>query len=663
MTTIRLQPISQQITPQGRGPSPRANIVDVSSGLEAIASGIQKSFDAAERKAQDDDRVQAAKLQNEAAVQFSQWMRESQDSWKRGDKDLPDQFAETFDQWSGAAIGGFKTKEGKQVFAERMNAMRTAMFESSVGWQANTNKNLKLIDLDDSIGNAQKIAAEYPAMAQVLHEQFKEDLNGTAFDAVTTEKLSREMGNRSSLAAEMSLLESAPDSWSADKERWSWNQLTLEQQRALTDRQATMLKQRAQRGRDLFDESVRDHTAMYMEGVTPPRELTKAEFVNKYGEEGEYRFNELQSAKRYGGILSELKNMSPSEMSEVVRAEAPQAGEGFAKASERSRMLAAAASQIIDQRKKDPGLYSMQSPLVEGSRTTEEAAASSIVVQKLWGIQNPKPLPKETASDIVNEISSLNGDEAVRRMAGLKAEYGKAYTPVFSQLAAAGLPASYVAIGAGMQPAPASTLASVANVDMKSLKAQLPAGITPKSVSDELSSQAQSYIQSMAGMSGGEKTIDAMLEASERLAYKYVAGGASAPAAAEKAWRDVIGEKYEYTEYNGQQVRVPATVDAGVVRSGLRAVADRITSKSLLMPRDDLLDFQPEQWAEHVKENGYYVTTENEDGAYLFVDGAVVIDWQGNPFKVLWRDTIDPNAKRLEPFKPDVGTAFAPGGF
>jgi len=666
MTTIRIPQIGRQITPQGRGPSPRANIVDVSSGLESIGKGIEQIGDAVERKKLNDDQIQLLKTQNDASERFTQWMEDAQNKWTMGQPDMPQQFGEEFDKWTASAGGNFKTTKGQQAFKERMDALRSGMLKSAIGWQANTNTKLNIVALDDARINAVKMAARNPEIAQALAESHASGLKDVMIEAPVKAEIGRRYFNDVSLAAEASLLDRAPEAYKADDSRWSWSQLTLEQQERLKNQRDAVLKQKSAKERDLFDEQVKDNTAMYMAGVQPPNEITEAEFVKKYGtQEGPYRFSEYSKARGFGVDVNSLKDMTPKEMEAVLAKNIPTPGEGFASASQRSASLQAAAQTVLDNRAKDPGLYAMQSPLVRISKTEPEQVASSIAVQKSWGISSPKPFPKGVASQKVAEIATMAGDAAVQELNEMKLRYGKNYGAVFSQLASAGLPASYVAIGAGMDSAPASALASIANVDMKSLKAQLPPGITPKAIGDELSGHAGNYIQSLSGMAGSDKTIDAMLEASERLAYKYIAAGSKASAAAEKAWGDVIGSKYDFVLFNGNQVRIPRTVSSGLVSDGLDNIMDRLTDKALMPPKIDLRDYQPEQWADHVKDNGYFVTTENEDGAYLFVDGALVLDAQGKPFTVSWGEALQPSAKRMEPFKEQVGTVFTPqvGGF
>lgn len=660
MATIRIPEFQQQLAPQGRGPSPRANIVDVSSGLQSVAQNIQGVADAIERKKIDDDLLNLTRVQNEGAVQWATWINEAQNSWKRGDAELPQQFTELFDQWQSEIVPSFKTRQGKIEFEQRMAAFRAGAVKSAINWQASTNERLKMLDLDMAVQNMEKAAAGNPMVAEVLAQGFISDTDKMILAPEQRQAQQAQAKNRVGWSAELALLDKAPSAWSPDDKRWSWNQLTAEQQRRIKDMHENQLKQLDQRGRDLFDERVRDNTAMFMEGIEPPQEITKQEFIDKYGEEGEYRFNEYIAARDFGTAVGEFKNASVDEITQTLTASRPKPGEGFAKASQRFDMLQKAAAQVVSQREKDPGLFAAQSPLLQNVEDPQQRASLSLSIQKRWGVQNPLPLPKEQANSIVAEITRQPGDQALMTLNQLKADYGKAYGPVFAQLSAAGLPSAYVAIGAGMPEQSASILASVAQTDIKDLKAQLPPDVTPKIVNDAIGQEAQPFIQSMAGNSGGDKTISAMMESAERLAYKYVAGGMSGDKAGKRAWEQVVGAKYNFFSVNGSMVRVPISQNSSTVEDGLNAMMDRLTDAALQTPFADIPGVKKGEWAEHIKRNGYWVTDESDAGAYLFVDGAVVNDYRGKPFRVLWSETLDPRAKRLEPTGKQVGTTFTP---
>lgn len=662
MAVIKIPQYERQVTPQARGATPQMNQIDVSSGLESIGRSIAEVGDAIERKRLDDDAVAINKIQSEAEVQWSDWMNQSQDNWKRGGKDLPAQFFENFDKWQKETSPALQTKEGKRIFEQRMRDFRTALGKSAVGWQASTNEKLKLLDLGESRENMKKTAAANPALAEMVATRFVDDTNNMILSPEQRVMQQQAAKNEVAFAAEIGAMEKAGEVWKPDDKRWSWSNLTFEQQTRLKDMAEAQKKQRQAVGRNLFDERVRDATAMYLDGEQPPQEISRAEFVAHYGEEGGYRYDEMIGARDYGQVVSSFSNKSADEMEGILRAAVPKPGDGYAKDSQRFDAMKRAAKQVIQQREKDPGLYGAQSFVASVAKSPEAQILSSLAVQERWGISNPKPLPKEVASEKVAELTAMQGNQVTQELAQMQEDYGKAYPKVFAQLSEQGLPPAYVALGLGMSPAPAALLAEVANVDMKELKASVPSGISPKDITQALAEHAVDFNSSLVGMPGSEKTYNTMIEAAERLAYRYVRqNGESAESATEKAWEAVIGDKYRFEEVNGNKVRIPETQPADNIRSGMQAalgvVSEAMIDKSFLSGPG----YKPEQLTATIQSRGYFVTTEEEDGAYLFMDGRPVPGPGGELIKFTWQQFLDPGRIRKAPAK--YQEPLSTGGF
>ena len=234
MSTIKIQQYDRQIAPSGRGMTPQMNNIDVSSGIEAIGQGIASIGDAIERKNLDDDAVAINKIQSNAEVQWTDWMNQSQDSWQRGDKELPAQLFENFDKWQKETSPGFKTKQGKAIFEQRMREFRSSLGKSALNWQASTNEKLKLGDLELSRENMQKVAAANPSLAEGIATRFAQDTNNMILSPEQRQRQQMAAQNEVALAAEIGLIEKGLNDWKPGK-RWSWDNLTFEQQQRLKD--------------------------------------------------------------------------------------------------------------------------------------------------------------------------------------------------------------------------------------------------------------------------------------------------------------------------------------------------------------------------------------------------------------------------------------------
>lgn len=397
----------------------------------------------------------------------------------------------------------------------------------------------------------------------------------------------------------------------------------------------------------LFGQRVQDEIAMHRDGVEPPNPLSLTDFIATYGaEEGAFRFGELQSERQYGQAVKQAMNASPEEQQALLQKMTPQPGEGYQVQSARFDQMRSAVAQVNAMREKDPGLYAMRG---NEDLPPDQQVRASLAVQERWGVQKPKPLPNAVSSQLVAQFSTLPGNDAAAKFSELQMTYGKQYPAVYKQLVADGLPPAFVAIGAGMEPGPAALLAEVANIDMKELKASLPGGVTSKDVSAQLSTLGSDFTASMAGMPGSETTFSAMRDAAERLAYRYARQeGVSAAAAAERAWGDVVGKRYTFKEHNGGVIRIPAGIP-GSVTGRLDDVKAKITPDLFAEAIGATAGYDPEQMASTIQARAQFVTTEDEDGVYLFMDGRPVPAKAGGIIKFTWQNLLDPGSIRRTP--------------
>jgi hypothetical protein len=288
----------------------------------------------------------------------------------------------------------------------------------------------------------------------------------------------------------------------------------------------------------------------------------------------------------------------------------------------------------------------------------DQQAAASIAVQKRWGIASPKPLPNAMASNMVKTFSQLPGKDAAAQFMALEQQFGKAYPEVYSQLVGAGLPSAFVAIGAGMEPGPAELLAEVANIDIKELKGNLPDGVAPEDVTKVIQSEADSFNKSLVGMPGSEKTFTAMTEAAERLAYRYVRQSGQSPAsAASQAWKEVLGGRYEFNEFNGGVTRIPNNLPVELITDNFKTVLGKLTSYNIGDAVLKTPGYNEGQLLKMLKSQGYFVTTEQEDGVYLFMGGRPVPGKGGGLIKFTWQQLMDPGRiQTAEPVRKELST-------
>lgn len=403
--------------------------------------------------------------------------------------------------------------------------------------------------------------------------------------------------------------------------------------------------------KSLFGQRVQDEIAMHRDGVEPPSPLSLSDFVATYGpDEGAFRFNELQSERQYGLMVKQAVSASPEEQVKMLEQMQPQPGEGYQVKSQRFDQMRSAIAQVNAAREKDPGAYALRQPGME-KMTPDQMAQASLAIQNRWGIANPKPLPNAVSSQIVKSFSQMPGKDAAAQFLALEQQYGAAYPEVYSQLVGDGLPSAFVAIGAGMQGGPAELLAEVSNIDIKELKNNLPDGVAPKDITKVITSQANDFNRSLVGMPGSEKTYSAMTEAAERLAYRYVRqNGQSAESAATQAWNDVLGSRYEFVEKNGGVARIPNHLPVDDISDNFDDVLNIVTPYLIADAVMKTPGYDEKQLLKMIKSRGYFVTTEKEDGVYLFMDGRPVPGKAGL-VKFTWDQILDPNRIQTKPIE------------
>lgn len=644
MTTIKIQQYDRQVSPQSRGATPQMNLVDVSSGMESIGRGIEQVGDAIERKRLDDDAVAISKIQSEAEVQWSDWMNQSQDSWKRGGKELPAQFFESFDKWQKETTPALQTKEGKRIFDERMRQFRTVMGKSAVGWQASTNEKLKLLDLGEVRENMKKTAAANPALAEMVASRFVSDTDSMILSPEQRQEQQIRAKNEVAFAAEIGLLDKAAEAWGPDDKRWSWGNLTFEQQERLKgiaeqqkrDREADVRNKR--NAQEQADHAVaKDITDAKLQGfkVSPAASAQAAAITAAYKDKP--WAVALAGANKYADEARTMAQWPIQEQQKVALAAAaavPTAAPGdVGFAADRAKFLAQRfqdnAKRIVD----DPYSYyedvygneiqplNRVDPLPAQIDARKEAA---FVVRAATGV-NPGVLRPQEAPQFAEMLAKASPDEALSIINQLAAGDQETAKATFDQLGKA-IPAYGVA---GKMQATGAKLADgrmVGSVMLTGHKALEAKAVKFKKPSDIDSAISEEVGEMFANAPGEYETARDAVK--WLLAGKAVASGSFDYEPTSGDINDAIQEVVNPVTYKGGKVSAPVGTDPSdfdevvepKIEAAIAAASMSDENKRLLTSRHRLLD-------------------SSGDGVYelAWSSGVRVLDAQGYPIKVSYK--------------------------
>lgn len=418
---------------------------------------------------------------------------------------------------------------------------------------------------------------------------------------------------------------------------------------------------------------VKDFQAMAVDGVQiPPDSIpNEQEMVRVYGpEEGGRRFRDAvvpllqlnKDVQRVAGITRE-------DQEALYAKRRPTAGEGYAQGKAIENSLGQAINLVRKRQDEDPGGFVVStSAEVRNSwmraqaisqtgdanaarRAFEDFSRSSLEEQRRLGMPKNAVLPNSIASAVVDSFYADKGQNAAQTIAQLSSQWGEAWPQVYSQIQKS-IPGSAVVIGSGMDPtsAAAGLLVRASQMSDKDLKEGLAADqitdvhkIIPEKLID--------YRLALSQTVGGNELFNTFSDQTEKLALMYVRQGKKPKDAAELAYQDVIGSRYEFVSSRGAIYMVPKAYEVNqVVRGADRAIVE-IGSLDLEIPKSRAGLNEEQRKSAYIsilKSQAYWLTAPGDVGLMLYSNGSAVLDSEGRPiirgwyfFQQMARDVSD----------------------
>jgi len=425
----------------------------------------------------------------------------------------------------------------------------------------------------------------------------------------------------------------------------------------------TLANQATATGRFTMDERVTDTRAAFRTTGDAPNAPTAGELVAVYGQErGPRLYEELQAEKRFGQVAQQVWNMSPQERVNLLAANQPDPKQpGYAEGLKRVDDLQRIMQQADRQRDHDPAAYAAtRSPIAKAAFETlnkaieskdpvaaktaaDRYAIATLAEQRRLGAANPQILTKGMADAMIMGFNSQEegGQNAAQLVRAASETWGKHWNAVYDQVSEK-LPPGALVIGAGMHGAPAELMARVTRMKREDLIKGLQTNDV-KGVTDALPAIMAPLRETLAKQ-GDISTFSTYFRETEKLALHYVSEGKSPANAAQQAFSEVAGERYDFQPtYRVPRMHENVPVDIPAVKRGAAAVIPSIDTllnvDNLMIPTSGMglpVGATTAAYVSALKNQAYWATSQYEDGLTLMANGAQVTDKNRNPVTVSW---------------------------
>lgn len=415
------------------------------------------------------------------------------------------------------------------------------------------------------------------------------------------------------------------------------NELDAEQRSHLTELRQTLSDQ------------MQDISVAAQAGIPITQLPSRTAMIAAFGEhEGAQKYDFARKLSNLSVEIESLHRLPADQLVAQSQSYEPKQVEGAADQAQLHGVMARSVNQILDQRAKDPaGYLTATSPRVKQAWETFNADPTADPKtyistvrseQTRLGMRGKDLLPDAYAQSMVDGIQTGPAEKIATRIESEADRWGDAWPEVYGQISSklSDLP---LVIGSGIPRSAATALSATMGLKGSELEAMLPPGVAAKDVKDAVASQFADFKRSLPPEAA--RTANAVTEAAERLAIKYMSDGSGRGDAVKKAYRDLVESQYSLTDFRGTTMRIPAQLSADTILRGARTSVEQYEpdAKSVIVPRGAALSAEEYagQWKDYVRRNGYWVTSPNSKGLRLYVDGGPAVTANG-PIDMAWAD-------------------------
>jgi hypothetical protein len=330
---------------------------------------------------------------------------------------------------------------------------------------------------------------------------------------------------------------------------------------------------------------------------------TATDFVRAYGaDDGIQKWKQFDAGVETSKALYGFRTESMDDILAQVAAAAPGQGNDAANQYEKFNTLSAAADHIRKAREEDPAGYVMsnfpeigkmyQTAGSDPKRFSEALSAMATAQEKL-GIDEPRLLPKTTATDAATKFKdpTLPGAQRIAAVTGLVllAPDEQQQALIFDQLIDAGLaPETHGAMAAAARgdSGAAQTLFRAAMIDPDKITNAMPADIK-KTGDGSISSAIQEQILApgkigdiIYGLTGGtadalERAMPDMTLIDRAVKLRIAEGETNVDRAVELTIKDMYGDLTPVVA-PGVKIALPASENPAPIQQGLAALKPKV---------------------------------------------------------------------------------------
>lgn len=340
--------------------------------------------------------------------------------------------------------------------------------------------------------------------------------------------------------------------------------------------------------------------------------VTQGEFVRTLGgKAGLDAYEDYKSDMKLRSDVSQVARMTPQQQDQLVRSYDPKPGEeGFADQSKRQAMLQKAVAQTRKERDEDPAQFAVSripsvqeafgtlsraisdptAPMAAKQAAAGDFANKTMLEQQKAGVAptDIRVLPKgyvETLKARLDNPQDAGGTSTVvQQIKNEAALWGNSWPQVYRQIAPEVGPLVRV-IGSGVSDTSARILTELAPQKLADI---LKDESTEKSnqVKKDVLSAFTPFIKTMAGNEGGIGLFNDFRTQGEKLSAYYIVSGMSSAEASAKAFKDLIGDRYEFRDSWRAPKGLPQATD-DIQRGTVQALRD-LETIGIMPPRDNI---------------------------------------------------------------------------
>jgi hypothetical protein len=289
---------------------------------------------------------------------------------------------------------------------------------------------------------------------------------------------------------------------------------------------------------------------------------------------------ELQANLQLGRDVSDVARLTPEQQEELVKSYEPKPGaEGFADQAGRQDQVRKAVIAARKQRDQDPAQYAVtripavqeawsglnkvladpQLPVAAKQQAARTFADITMLEQQKAGVAPtdiqvlPKGYVESLKARLENPQEAGGTSQVVKQLTNEATLWGSAWPQVYRQIASSAGPLPRVI---GSMTDAGGHIVNEGTAKKLVELAPLKLGEILKDESAEKSNQIkrdvldafQPLLKSMGGNEGGLSTFNDFRGQAEKLAASYIVGGMSSADASKKAFKELIGDRYDFRD-------------------------------------------------------------------------------------------------------------------